>query len=67
MKEKNRMEVYQVMFKICSVATFVMFFITVGLFFLFNIPQIYRYFFTPQMSFKVERSIVIIQTQEKIE
>ncbi len=61
------MEVYQMMFKICSTLTFIMLFVTVGLFFLFNIPQIYRYFFTPQISFKVERSIVIIQTQEEIE
>ena len=68
MKEGDRMEIYQLLFQICSIATVLMFFITVGLFFLFNIPQVHRYFKERErVFFKVERSIVIVQTQEKIE
>ena len=62
------MESYQLLFQICSIATVVMIFVTVGLFFLLRIPQVYRYLKgRNRIFFKVERSIIIVQTQEKIE
>lgn len=68
MKEGDRMESYQLLFQVCSIATIVMLFITVGLFFLLNIPQVYSYLKErDRLFFKVERSIIIVQTQEKIE
>lgn len=68
MKEGDRMESYQLLFQVCSIATVVMLFITVGLFFLLNISQVYRYLKgRNKIFFKVERSIIIVQTQEKVE